>query len=49
MSDWDWVHEIISQRQEPVPELPEDNIILLLKKNPLLEEMIDTLELEMEL
>jgi len=47
MSDWDL--EIISQRREPVPELPEDQIILLWKKNPLLEEMIEKLTLELEL
>jgi len=47
MSDWDL--EIISQRIEPVPELPEDNLILLLRKNPVLEEMIEKLTLELEL
>ena len=49
MDSWDWALELISQRRELLPELPEDLIIILLRRNPLLEEMIDKLELEMEL
>ncbi len=46
---WDWADEIISQRRDPVPELPEDSLIFLLRKNPLLEEMIEKLDLAMEI
>ena len=49
MSSWDWVDEIISQRREPEMELPEDIYYKMMKDHPILQEMIDELQLEMEL
>ena len=49
MNSWDWVDEIISQRYTPEMEIPEDILYLLLKKNPVLQELIDEFDLEMEL
>ena len=48
-NSWDWADELISQRSEPIMELPEDVLIMMMRKNPLLEELMDKLELEMEL
>ena len=49
MADWDWVYELIEQKYEPQPELPEDCLFILLKKNPLLQDLIDKYSLQMEL
>ena len=49
MSDWAWVEEIISYRYTPQMELPEDSMMYFLNKHPILQEMIDKLDLAMEL
>jgi len=48
--DWDWADDLIySRKKEPERELPEDILFYFLKKNPMLQVLIDKHELAMEL
>ena len=47
--DWTWVYEIIFAKREIEMELPEDALIHMMKKNPLLEELISKYDLELEI
>jgi len=48
-SDWEWVDELLQKKQELKPELPEDIAFMLMKRYPILEELIERFELELEL
>jgi len=49
MANWEWVDELIFKPYKPKPELPEDVLFLMLKKQPLLQDLINHFELQMEL
>ena len=43
-----WDEELILSKWEPPIELSEDVLVMMLRKNPLLQELIEHFELEME-
>ena len=49
MDRWAWVYEIINEKREPKPELPEDVYWMMLKRYPILEEFMERLQLEIEI
>lgn len=48
MFDDDWAEKIMYRKYKPKPELPEDILIAMWEKNPMIEELIKRLELELE-
>jgi len=49
MDDWDWVYELIeSKPYTPEMSLPEDIHFYFLKKQPLLEDLIERFDLMLE-
>ena len=46
--DDEWWEEIIFAKREPEMELPEDILIYMMRKNPLLEELISKYDLDLE-
>ena len=45
--EWEEIEEIILRKQEVEMELPEDVITYMLKKNPKIQNLIDTFDLEL--
>ena len=48
MWEAEWWEEIIFAKREPEMELPEDILIYMMRKNPLLEELISKYDLDLE-
>ena len=48
MDDWDWVYELIENKYEPEMELPEDLLYYFLHKSPMVQIIIERLDLELE-
>jgi hypothetical protein len=51
VNTWDepsWDEELTRNRYRPVPELPEDVLFHMLKRNPQLEKFINDFNLEIE-
>ena len=46
--DRDWSEELIFKKEERLPELPEDLLFILCRKNPVLEDMIERFELQID-
>ena len=46
---WDWVEEICYRKYEPEMELPEDLYFYFISRYPIITEMIEKLDLDIEL
>jgi len=46
--DWEEIEEELIKPWKPLPELPEDILFIHAKRNPLIEKLIETLDLYLE-
>lgn len=48
-SDWEWVYDLIEKPPKLSPELPEDIWVMFVRKNPMVQELIDKFSLELDI